>query len=95
MDGITRKINELINEYEQIEKEYMVYLEADMNKEARKLNNKMHKITEQINKLTDQRDYGLKEDMKRKIDLYEKFITQKCLRYEFNNFLEEEEEQEI
>lgn len=95
MDGITRKINELINEYEQIEKEYMVYLEADMNKEAQKLNNKMHKITEQINKLTDQRDYGLKEDMKRKIDLYEKFITQKCLRYEFNNFLEEEEEQEI
>lgn len=93
MDGITQKINELIDEYEQIEKEYMIYLEADMNTEARKLNNKMHKITEQINKLSDQRDYGVKEDMKRKIDLYEKFITKKCLKYEFCNFLEEEEEE--
>lgn len=93
MDGITRKINELIDEYEQIEKEYINYLEADMNTEARKLNNKMHKITEQINKLSDQRDYGVKEDMKRKIDLYEKFITKKSLKYEFCNFLEEEEEE--
>lgn len=95
MDGITRKINELLDEYEQVEKEYMAYLEADMNKEARKCSNKMHKITDTINKLTDQRDYGLKMDMKRKIDLYEKFINKKCLRYEFNNFLEEEEEEEI
>lgn len=95
MDGITRKINELLDEYENVEKEYIACLEADMNKEARKFNNKMHKITDEINKLTDQRDYGLKEDMKRKIDLYEKFITKKCLKYEFNNFLEEEEEQEM
>ena len=95
MDGITKKINELIDEYEQLDKEYIAYLEADMNKEARKINNKMHKITEKINSLRDQRDYGLKEDMKRKIDLYEKFITQKCLRYEFNNFLEEEEEESL
>jgi len=92
MDRFTKKIHELIDEYEETEKVYMEYLEANMKNDARKYYNKMHKIQDEIGRLEEQRNYGLKEDMKRKIDLYEKFINKKCLRYEFNNFVEEEEE---
>lgn len=41
-----------------------------MNKEAKKVNNKMYKINEKISALKEQQDYGLKQDMKRIIDLY-------------------------
>lgn len=94
MDGFTTEINELIDKREKLEKEYIEYLEADMNKEARKINNKMQKISEEIRKLEEQRDYGLKEEMKKIIDQYKKFITHKGLTLEFENFIEKGYEEE-
>lgn len=94
MDGFAKKIDELREEQDKFEKEYMEYLEADMNKEARRVNNKMHKIEEEINQLIEKQEYGLKEDMKKKINQYKKFISKKGLTYEFDNFVEEEEEEE-
>lgn len=94
MDGFTKKIDELREEQEKYEKDYMNYLEADMNKEARRAYNKMHKIEDEINKLIEKREYGLKEDMKKKIEQYKKFINKKGLTYEFDNFAQEEEEEE-
>lgn len=94
MKGLNIKINELIDKRDELEKEYIEYLEADMNKEAKRINNKMHNIQDEINKLIEKQEYGLKEDMKRKIDLYKKFISKKRLTYEFDNFVEEEEEEE-
>ncbi len=94
MDGFAKKIDELREEQDKFEKEYMEYLGADMNKEARRVNNKMHKIEEEINQLIEKQEYGLKEDMKKKINQYKKFISKKGLTYEFDNFVEEEEEEE-
>ena len=53
----------------------------------------MEKINEKIRNLGEQRDYGLKEDMKKTINLYKKFISIKGLSYEFDNFVEKEEEE--
>lgn len=92
MDGFAKKIDELREERDKFEKEYMEYLEADMNKEARRVNSKMHKIEEEINQLIEKQEYGLKENMKKKINQYKKFICKKGLTYEFDNFVEEEEE---
>lgn len=94
MNGFDKRISDLIDQYNDLDKEYINYLEADMNKEARKIHNKMYKINEEIRQLEERRDYGLKEDMKRKIELYKKFIIRKGLTYEFENFIENEEEQE-
>lgn len=95
MNRFDKRISNLIDQYNELDKEYISYLEADMNKEARKVNNKMQKINEEIRKLEEQRDYGLKEDMKKTIELYRKFIKSKGLSYEFENFVENEEEEEI
>lgn len=94
MNGFDKRISELIDQYDELEKEYINYLEADMNKEARKTHNKMNKIDEEIRQLREKQEYGLKEDMKRKIELYRKFIKGKGLTYEFKNFAENEEEEE-
>lgn len=98
MNNFDKKISDLIDQYNELDKEYISYLEADMNKEARKINNQMYKISEEIRKLEEQRDYELKEDMKKTIDQYRKFITHKSLTLEFENFVEkeyvEEEEEE-
>lgn len=91
MKGLNIKISDLIDQYDELDKEYISYLEADMNKEAKKINNKMQKINEEIRKLKEQRDYGLKEDMKKTIELYRKFIKSKGLTYEFENFIEYQE----
>ena len=93
MTNIDKRIEELVEQYDELEKEYINYLEADMNKEARKTHNKMEKINEKIGNLEEQRDYGLKEDMKKTINLYKKFISIKGLSYEFDNFVEKEEEE--
>ena len=93
MTNIDKRIEELVDQYDELEKEYINYLEADMNKEARKTHNKMEKINEKIRNLGEQRDYGLKEDMKKTINLYKKFISIKGLSYEFDNFVEKEEEE--
>ena len=69
MTNIDKRIEELVDQYDELEKEYINYLEADMNKEARKTHNKMEKINEKIGNLEEQRDYGLKEDMKKTINL--------------------------
>lgn len=95
MNSFDKRISNLIDQYNELDKEYISYLEADMNKEARKVNNKMQKINEEIRKLEEQRDYGLKEDMKKTIELYRKFIKSKGLSYEFEKFVENEEEEEI
>lgn len=95
MNSFDKKISDLIDQYNELDKEYTSYLEADMNKEARKIHNKMYKIDEEIRTLEEQRDYGLKQDMKRKIELYRKFIKSKGLTYEFENFIENEEEEEM
>ncbi len=94
MNGFDKRISDLIDQYNELDKEYISYLEADMNKEARKINNQMYKISEEIRKLEEQRDYGLKEDMKKTIDQYRKFITHKGLTLEFENFVEKEYEEE-
>ena len=93
MTNIDKRIEELVEQYDELEKEYINYLEADMNKEARKIHNKMEKINEKIRNLGEQRDYGLKEDMKKTINLYKRFISIKGLSYEFDNFVEKEEEE--
>lgn len=94
MNGFDRKISELTDERDKLEKEYIEYLEADMNKEAKKINNKMHKIESEILNLMEKQEYGLKEDMKKKINQYRKFIDKKGLNYEFDNFIENEDEEE-
>ena len=94
MNGFDRKISELTDERDKLEKEYIEYLEADMNKEAKKINNKMHKIESKILNLMEKQEYGLKEDMKKKINQYRKFIDKKGLNYEFDNFIENEDEEE-
>ena len=91
MKDLNIKINELIDKRDELEKEYIEYLEADMNKEAKRINNKMHKIDFEIKELRDEQEYGLKQDMKRKIDLYNRFIHKNGLTYEFEHFIEEEE----
>lgn len=95
MNSFDKKISDLIDQYNELDKEYISYLEADMNKEARRIHNKMYKIDEEIRTLEEQRDYGLKQDMKRTIELYRKFIKSKGLTYEFENFVENEEEEEM
>lgn len=90
-DGFNIRIDELIDQYEKLDKEYMDYLEADMNKEARRINNKMHKISKEISELREKQEYGLKEDMKRKIELCKKFIKSKGLVNEFDRFIQKEE----
>ncbi len=94
MNDFDKNISDLINQYDELDKEYINYLEADMNKEARKIKNKMYKIQDEISKLEEQRDYGLKEDMKKTIQLYKKFINYKGMSLEFENFAEKEEEEE-
>jgi signal transduction protein with GAF and PtsI domain len=93
LENFDKKVDELINQYNELDKEYIEYLEADMNKEARRVNSKMQKISSEINKLREQQEYGLKSEMKRRIDLYRKFINKKGLTQEFENFEEEEEEE--
>ncbi len=94
MNGFDKRTSDLIDQYNELDKEYINYLEADMNKEARKIHNKMYKIDEEIRQLREKQEYGLKEDMKRTIELYKKFIMRKGLTYEFENFAENEEEEE-
>lgn len=93
MNYFDKNINDLIDQYSELSKEYISYLEVDMNEDAKKVNNKMNKIIEKINALRKQQYYVLKQDSKRTIDLYKKFIISKGLTYEFENFVENEQEE--
>lgn len=94
MDELDKKISDLIDQYDELDKEYISYLEADMNREAKKIQNKMYKIEYKIAQLEDEKEYGLKSDMKRTIQLYRKFINYKGMSIEFENFVEKEGEEE-
>lgn len=94
MDYYDKKINELQEQYDKLERNRMDYLEADMNREAGRISKKMYKISDEISQLREKQEYGLNQDMKKAINLYKKFLDYKGLNKEFESFAEKEEQYE-
>lgn len=104
IDKVKRQIEKLSNQYEKLEREYTEYREADMNREAGRINNKKYKIYLEIEHLKS--NLKLKEliekeksdrvfSLQRKIDKLERFLIDKGLIDEFDKYesnIEEEEE---
>lgn len=102
---VREKINELLDRYEELDKEYTSYKEVDMNREAGQVHKRRDKIYEEINQLRVKESWlKIKEQEEKennnaylqKIKLYEKFIKDKGLINDFDNFefTSEDEESE-
>lgn len=67
---------------EELEKQYIEYLEADMNKEASKIKTKINKIKDKI----ELQELRKLKDLKYENDKYKQFIKHRGLEAEFNRF---------
>lgn len=107
MKNVKDELEELQNEYERLEKEHIAYLEVDMNRQAAIIMRKMNKVDNMIETIKSQRAfekkmkkikeeemYGIKQEMKKELKLYEQFLQSKGLVNEYENFKEEQEEEE-
>lgn len=104
IDVLKRQIDILWNQYEELEKQYIEYKEADMNREAGKIDSKKSKIYLEIKALKS--NLKLKElvekerknkifSLQRKIDKLERFLIDKGLIDEFDKYESEEKEEEL
>lgn len=102
---VREKIDDLFDKYEELDKEYISYKEADMNREAGQVHKRMDKVYEEINqlrvkenmlKIKEQEEKENNNTYLQKIKLYEKFIKDKGLINDFDNFefTSEDEESE-
>lgn len=106
IEEIKKQIDILSNQYEELDREYIEYKEADMNREAGRVENKKYKIYLEIEKLkTNLKLQELVEkerkdktiSLQRKIDKLERFLIDKDLIDEFDEYdsdIKEEEESE-
>lgn len=107
MKKIKDELEELQEEYETLDKEYIAYLEADMNRQAAIINRKKNKVADkiefikaqrafekEIKKIKEEEMYGIRQEMKKELKLYGQFIQSKGLVNEYENFKEEQEEEE-
>lgn len=105
IEGIKKQIDILSNQYEVLDREYIEYKEADMNREAGRIGNKKYKISLELDNLKSR--LKLKEvverertdkifSLLRKIDIFERFLVDKGLIDEFESYeldIKEEEEE--
>ena len=92
IEAIKEQINILEDKYNDLDKEYMEYKEADMNREAGQVERRKHKVFDELELLNSK--LKLKElvekerkdktiALQRKIDIYEHFLNKKGLFDEF------------
>ena len=105
IEGIKKQIGILSNQYEELDREYIEYKEADMNREAGRIANKKYKISLELDnlksrlKLTEVVEKEKVDKMfslQRKIDIFERFLVDKGLIDEFDRYeldIKEEEEE--
>lgn len=109
IEEIKKQIDILSNQYEELDRKYIEYKEADMNREAGRIENKKYKISLELDNLKSR--LKLKEvverertdkifSLQRKIDIFERFLVDKGLidefdRYELDIREEEEESEEL
>ncbi|MCI9016142.1 MAG: hypothetical protein HFJ53_03115 [Clostridia bacterium] len=105
IEGIKKQIDILSNQYEELDREYIEYKEADMNREAGRIANKKYKISLELDNLKSK--LKLKElvekekkdkifSLQRRIDIFERFLVDKGLIDEFDRYeldIKEEEEE--
>ena len=95
IEGIKKQIGILSNQYEELDREYIEYKEADMNREAGRIANKKYKISLELDNLKSR--LKLKEVVeKEKVDIFERFLVDKGLIDEFDRYeldIKEEEEE--
>lgn len=107
MKKVKDELEELQEEYERLEKEYIAYLEVDMNRQAAIVRRKINKVDtmiesiksqrafeKEIKKIKEEEMYGIKQEMKKELKLYGQFLQSKGLVNEYKNFKEEQEEEE-
>ncbi len=107
IEALKKQIDILYDQYEELEKQYIEYKEADMNREAGRVDNEKYKIYLEIEnlktnlKLKELAERERKDKtilQQRKIDKLEQFLSDKGLIDEFDRYeldIREEEEEEI
>ena len=108
IEELEKRVEKLKDKYEELHKNYIGYLEVDMNRQAGLVNAKKFKVGKEISllesriklkkelkKIKEEEMYGISQKMKKDIKLYEMFLRINGLEEEFESFREKQEEEEI
>lgn len=106
IEEMEKQIEVLYKQYEELDKEYIAYKEADMNREAGRVESKRYKVSLELDslnsklklkKLVEKERKDKTITMQKRIDKYEEFLTEKGLINEFEQYesdLNNQEEEE-
>lgn len=107
LEDLEKRVEQLRIKYIALDKEYIAYLEADMNRQAGLVNKRKHEVEKEINfiksrieskkefkRIKEEEMYGISQKMKNDLKLYEMFLINRGLIDEFELFKEEQEEEQ-
>lgn len=107
LEDLEKRLEQLRVKYIALDKEYIGYLEADMNRQAGFANKRKHEVEKEINflksrikskkelkRIKEEEMYGISQKMKNDLKLYEMFLRNRGLIDEFEAFKEEQEEEQ-
>ncbi|MBE5820184.1 MAG: hypothetical protein E7310_05170 [Clostridiales bacterium] len=107
LEDLEKRLEQLRVKYIALDKEYIGYLEADMNRQAGLVNKRKHEVEKEINflksrikskkelkRIKEEEMYGISQKMKNDLKLYEMFLRNRGLIDEFEAFKEEQEEEQ-
>ena len=107
IEDLEKRVEQLKNKYIELDKKYIGYLEADMNRQAGSINKKKNEVEKEIyflidrikskkefKRIKEEEMYGISQKMKSDLKLYEMFLINKGLVNEFETFKDEQEEEE-
>lgn len=107
IEYLEKRVEQLREKYKELDKKYIGYLEADMNRQAGIANKKKNEVEKEIyflidrikskkefKRIKEEEMYGISQKMKSDLKLYELFLRNKGLIDDFEIFKEEYEEEE-
>jgi len=107
LEDLEKRLEQLRVKYIALDKEYIGYLEADMNRQAGLVNKRKHEVEKEINflksrikskkelkRIKEEEMYGISQKMKNDLKFYEMFLRNRGLIDEFEAFKEEQEEEQ-
>lgn len=108
IEQLQKRAEQLRIKYNEMDKKYIGYLEADMNRQAGIANKKKYEIEKEIyflenriesmkklKKIKEEEMYGISQKMKEDLKFYKNFLMNKGLIDEFQTFKEEQETEEL
>lgn len=84
-----KKLDELLEQEKQLEKERMIYLDADDNRGAKRIEKKLYRVRDLIDIELD--DGSI--EVKKKLDIYRSFVKELGMTKEFERYEKERRKQ--